>query len=241
MHEQLSRIRCVPLAGLACWLIGTVAGAQQSSVWSMPVNMGPTVNSSFNEQHPALAPDGLALSVFSDRPGGLGGADLWVVRRSTPASPWGTPVPVEALNSPSGDFAPAFDPSGQWLFFGSERDGGCGGRDLWISFRRSVRSDADWMPPVNLGCGRLSWPGFDDGPTYFYDKDADVGTLYFISDRPGSLGGRDVWSSWNRSGGSFSAPVNVSELNSSVDDARPAVRADGLEFLVSSSRPGSVL
>jgi Tol biopolymer transport system component len=123
------------------------------------------------------------------------------------------------------------------LFFGSERDGGCGGRDLWLAYRRNVRDDQAWQPPVNLGCG-LSWPGFDDGPTYF--RHANIETLFFISDRPGGLGGRDVWMISHRKGGPFSAPINVRELNSEVDDTRPAVRGDGLEFFVSSARGGSV-
>jgi hypothetical protein len=96
------------------------------------------------------------------------------------------------------------------------------------------------MAPVNLGCGRLSWPGFDDGPTYFWEERTGIGTLFFISDRPGGFGGRDVWSASNRNGGAFGAPVNVAELNSPVDDARPVVRADGLEFLFTSARVGSV-
>jgi Tol biopolymer transport system component len=224
----------------ALWLVSGAVAAQQFSGWSNPVNLGVAVNSSSNEQHPALSPDGLSLYFSSDRPGGAGGSDLWVAHRSTRTSQWGIASVVAPLNSPSSEFAPAFDPSGRWLFFGSERDGGCGGRDVWVSFRTNTRSDLDWMIPVNLGCGRLSWPGFDDGPTYFQEEKTGIGTLYFISDRPGGLGGRDVWSASNRNGSAFGAPVNVTELNSSVDDARPAVRADGLEFLFTSARVGSV-
>jgi hypothetical protein len=228
-------------AALAWWLVGAIVQGQQFSAWSTPVNLGPTVNSSFTEQHPAPSPDGLSLYFVSDRPGGMGGTDLWVSHRSIRSSPWGTPVPVSALNSASSEFAPAFDPSGRWLFFGSERDGGCGGRDLWVSFRGNTKDDQNWMRPANLGCGRLSWPGFDDGPTYFQDEKTGIGTLYFISDRPGGLGGRDVWSASNRNGGAFSAPINVAELTCALSDARPAGRADGLEFFVSSARAGSVL
>src|SRR5260370_38451549 len=41
------------------------------SDWSEPVNLGPVVNSAFNDQHPAISADGLSLYISSDRPGGF--------------------------------------------------------------------------------------------------------------------------------------------------------------------------
>lgn len=226
------------VALVAFVLLGRSTTAQQVSSWSVPENLGPAINSASNEQHPALSPDGLSLYFSSDRPGGAGGFDLWVSRRASTTSAWQAPAAIAALNSSSSEFAPAFDPSGQWLFFGSERDGGCGGRDLWLSYRKNKKDDLDWKIPINLGCG-LSWPGFDDGPTYFREK-SGFGVLFFISDRPGGLGGRDIWMVSHRDGGAFGAPVNVAELNSSADDSRPVVRSDGLEFFLTSQRVGSV-
>src|SRR5438270_4994380 len=223
----LANAPAVALAALV--LLYRSTNAQQFSGWSVPENLGAVVNSTSNEQHPALSPDGLSLYFSSDRPGGAGGFDLWVSHRVNTTSAWQNPVTITGLNGSSSEFAPAFDPSGQWLFFGSERDGGCGGRDLWVSYRSNKKDDLGWKLPINLGCG-LSWPGFDDGPTYFREKKSGIGTLFFISDRPGGFGGRDVWMVSHRNGGAFSAPVNVAELNSDADDSRPAVRADGLEF-----------
>src|SRR5260370_6165921 len=45
------------------------------SDWSEPVNLGPVVNSKFNDQHPAISADGLSLYITSDRPGGFGDFD----------------------------------------------------------------------------------------------------------------------------------------------------------------------
>jgi TolB protein len=230
--------RLIPLfAAFAAF--STPTATLQFSPWSSPQNLGASVNSAANEQHPALSPDGLSLYFSSDRSGGAGGFDLWVSRRSTPTSAWQTPVPIAALNSSASEFAPAFDPTGHWLFFGSERDGGCGGRDLWLSYRSNRRDDLGWKPPISLGCG-LSWPGFDDGPTYFRDDRTGLGVLFFISDRPGGAGGRDVWMASHRDGGPFDAPVNVTELNSAADDSRAMVSADGLEFIFTSQRVGSI-
>jgi Tol biopolymer transport system component len=227
------------LGGVATlWLAGSTPVAQQAG-WSVPVNLGAVVNTASIEQHPALSPDGLSLYFSSDRPGGAGGTDIWVSRRSNGTAAWQTPRVVSALNSEASEFAPAFDPTGHWMFFGSERAGGCGGRDLWISRRGDLKDDQAWKPPVNLGCDTVSWTGFDDGPTYF--RDGKFSVLFFISDRPGGIGARDVWSASHHDGGPFSAPTNVAELNSAADDSRPVVREDGLELFVTSQRVGSVV
>lgn len=227
------------IVGVAALWLGTDTTTAQQAAWSLPANLGLVVNSTSIDQHPALSPDGLSLYFSSDRSGGAGGTDLWVTRRKDGASPWQAPRVVTALNSESSEFAPAFDPTGHWMFFGSEREGGCGGRDIWISQRGDLKDDQGWKRPVNLGCSTLSWTGFDDGPTYF--RSGKFSVLFFISDRPGGLGARDVWSASQRDGGPFSAPTNVTEVNSAAEDSRPAVRADGLELFVTSQRAGSVL
>jgi hypothetical protein len=227
-------------SALLAWILVKPAGAQHYSEWSTPVNVGPTINTAWDEQHPALSPDGLSLYFVSNRPNGLGGSDIWVSRRDDHDSPWGYPVDVESLNSAAGDFAPAFDPSGHVLFFGSERAGGCGGRDLWMSFRKDKTDDNGWETPVNLGCS-VNSPDFDDGPAYFEDDETGLGNLYFISARAGGLGDRDVWRTTRKWDGSFTAPVDVTELNTSSTEARPGIRRDGLEFFFTSNRSGSIL
>jgi hypothetical protein len=53
-----------------------------SQAWSMPVNLGPTVNSTATEQQPYIAADRETLLFASNRPGGLGGLDLYVTTRT---------------------------------------------------------------------------------------------------------------------------------------------------------------
>ncbi|MHC4518517.1 MAG: hypothetical protein ACYTAS_08010, partial [Planctomycetota bacterium] len=50
-----------------------------SEPWGLPVNLGPTMNSSYNENGPCLSADGSTLYFSSDRPGGSGGQDMWQV------------------------------------------------------------------------------------------------------------------------------------------------------------------
>jgi Tol biopolymer transport system component len=234
------------LAPLSTAVVAAIVGslslplsATHFSDWANPENVGSAVNSVFNEQHAALSPDGLSLYFVSDRPGGLGGFDIYAAHRPDRDSEWGDPIAIEALNSAASEFAPAFDPGGHLLFFGSERPGGCGGRDLWVSVRTNKRDDLAWASPVNLGCV-VNSPGFDDGPTYFEDEETGLGNLYFISNRAGGRGDRDIWKTTRSWDGSFSAPVNVTELNSVASDSRPGIRRDGLEIFFTSSRAGSV-
>src|SRR5207248_2491861 len=66
------------------------------SEWSPPVNLGPTINTSANEVNAALSPDGLSLYFTSDRPGGLGGNDIWVSHRDCDDCLWGPPANLGA-------------------------------------------------------------------------------------------------------------------------------------------------
>ena len=108
--------------------------------WGEPVNLGPTVNSSACEIGGALSPDGLLLFFSEDiigplRPGGLGGSDLWVTRRTTVFDPWGVPVNLGPIvNSAGHDCGPRISPDGSTLYFCSKRPGGFGGPfygDIW--------------------------------------------------------------------------------------------------------------
>src|SRR5436190_2874551 len=236
--EKKMAVAVTALAALVTmWIMSGAPAAQQSSAWSAPQNLGAGVNTAANEAQPALSPDGLSLYFTSNRPGGSGGEDIWATRRSSATSPWQAAVPIKALNTSSTESAPAFDTTGHWLFFGTEREGGCGGRDLWLSYRANIKDDLSWKPPINMGCGNLSWPGFDDGPAYFLERRTGLGALFFISDRPGGVGGRDIWVASHRDGRAFDAPVDVGELNSTADDQRPVLAADGLEVVFLSFRP----
>ncbi len=216
-----------------------VAQAPHYTDWTTPANLGATVNSSSNDQHPGISPDNLSLYFVSDRPGGSGGFDLWVSERADRHSPWGLPRNLGPnVNTSAVEFAPNLSSDGHYLFFGSDRPGGCGDRDLWVSHRKNKRDNFAWETPVNLGCV-LNGTVFDDGPTYFRDPITRKITLFFTSlNRPDGQGDFDIYSSEKNYDGSFSTPVNVVELNSSSRDTRTAIRRDGLEMLFASNRAG---
>jgi hypothetical protein len=73
-------------------LVGNnAAAASKFSEWSAPVNLGPIVNSSFNEFGPAVSKDELSLYFTSARPDGFGNTDIYVSQRSSRDEPRGIP------------------------------------------------------------------------------------------------------------------------------------------------------
>jgi beta-lactamase regulating signal transducer with metallopeptidase domain len=161
--------------------------ATTSVPWGAPVNLGPTVNTSYADADPKISPDGLSLYFASWRPGGYGSADLWVTTRATRSSLWGPPVNLgPSVNSSSWDYQPSISADGLSLFFTSGRPGGLGPDDIWVTTRATV-SDP-WGPPVNLGP-----PVNTSADDFCPDISADGSTLYFTSTRPGGYGGYDIW------------------------------------------------
>ncbi|MGD8500599.1 MAG: hypothetical protein PVJ86_08115, partial [Phycisphaerales bacterium] len=99
--------------------------------WGEPVNLGPTVNSSVQDQSPSISADGLSL-FFDCGPDGSGDWDLWVTRRETTQDDWGEPVNLgPGVNSSSWDCAPSVSADGSTLVFWSIRPGGYGASDIW--------------------------------------------------------------------------------------------------------------
>ncbi len=221
------------------------------SDWSEPVNLGPVVNSAFNERHPAISPNGLSLYITSNRPGGIGGGipNIWVSQRASLQDPWGPPTNLgPTINTPGG-FAPDFSPDGHWLFFnGGEPGGPVGPSAIWLSHRKHTHDDFAWEPAVNLGPD-INVPGLDtNAPTFFRDEETGITSIYFNSllrkDGPGDF---DIYVSTQREDrdergfvGTFGPGVLVPELSSPRRDTRTAIRRDGLEMFVTSNRVGSV-
>src|SRR5881628_3464473 len=117
---------------------------------------------------------------------------LFAVSNPVAGSPkfsgWSTPVNLgPVINSILRENGPAISRDGLSLYFGSFREGGFGGSDIWVSHRPSV--DDSWGPPVNLGptintAVLEAVPEFSrDGHWMFFNR---VGG-------PGSLGGFDIW------------------------------------------------
>jgi Tol biopolymer transport system component len=208
--------------------------------WGSPVNLT-SLNSPYGEAYPSVSPDGLTL-YFSDffyrpdRPGGHGGHDLWMTKRASIGHPWGTPINLgPAINSPADDQTPTISHDSLTLVFSSERVGGHGSDDLWMSTRPTTQQD--WGLPINLGSLVNS-----SSPDYECCLSSDGLALFFMSDRSGGLGGSDAWVTVRGSiNDPWGLPVNLGPpVNTSADDGNVAISPDGRMLYFASGRPGGV-
>lgn len=188
-----------------------------------PIN---ELNTPGTEGTPYVTADG-TIYFSSDR---SGQRDIW---RAAPMGPgFSAPQVVPVVNSSAFDAMPCLSADGLRLMFGSDRDGGAGGADLWIATRPTLQGDFSSVLPLS----ELNTNGRDEGASLTVD-DLHV---YFTSDRPGGEGGLDIWySSRYNAQSSFSPPVNLASVNSSGIDATVHVSRNGNELFFSSSRGGS--
>ncbi len=132
--------------------------------WEAPINLGESINSTFADDNASLSADGLIMVFESDRPGGVGYDDIWMVTRPSLSEPWSTPVNLgEPVNSTSYEFGPAISSDGLSIVFISGKGGHS---ELWETSRSS--RDAPWSPPRNLG-PQINSPAFQGWATLASD------------------------------------------------------------------------
>ncbi len=99
------------------------------------------LNSPFIDARGSVGHDGLEIVFLSNRQTGspLGQLDLWYSSRANTTSAWSTPTSLVMLNTPANDYTPYLSPDGGAIFFASERPGGLGLGDLYMSTRSKIR------------------------------------------------------------------------------------------------------
>jgi Tol biopolymer transport system component len=222
--------------------------ASHAPDWSTPANLGANVNSAFGEFAPCPSPDGLSLYFTSTRPGSQGGEDLWVSRRASRNDPWEIPQNLgAAVNTEFNERSAALSANARLLFFATDRPGGSGGFDVWVSWRPDPTDDLGWQPPVNAGTG-INTASTDAGPSFVEPVRRSHGhgrpvsripQLFIGTNRPGGAGGLDIYVG-SMPGGWSGPPVLVAELSSPQADLTPSVSRSGLEVVFASDRPGTV-
>ena len=200
--------------------------------WGAPVNLGAAINSGFGESSATTSKNGLSLYFQSNRPG-VGGFDIYVSQRTSEDASWGPPVMLgPSINTTAGEMAPALSRDGHYLFFISDRAGGKGDFDLYVSYREFTHDVFSWQPAVPITELNTS---LREGMGSYFENEGGRPQLYFAHGVPGNL---DIYMTEQQADGTWGTPTPISELNTGVDDARPAIRFDGLEIVFFSNRGG---
>ncbi|MBK9104779.1 MAG: OmpA family protein [Saprospiraceae bacterium] len=97
----------------------------RENVWSSPMHMGSVLNTSFQETSPHISPDKRFLYFSSNRPGGIGGSDIYVSERLNYSwLKWSEPKLLNGnVNTVSDESQPYFNADATYLYFTSRRDG----------------------------------------------------------------------------------------------------------------------
>lgn len=202
--------------------------------WLPPVAMGNPINTPDNEGAQALSANGREMYFTAcNRVDGYGRCDLYysMLKRTGWSVPQNLGPPV---NTESKESQPSLSADGEWLFFSSDRPGGRGGMDIWVS--RKV--NGSWQEPVPLG-DSINTPWHETSP--FIHPDGR--SLYFASDGWPGMGRSDLFVAEKRADGLWMKAQNLGyPINTHREEMGLVVQTSGEKALFASARvPGKGL
>jgi outer membrane protein OmpA-like peptidoglycan-associated protein/tetratricopeptide (TPR) repeat protein len=202
-------------------------------VWQQALELGPPINTVYNEGAPTLSADGNIL-IFtacenvegygSDRKG-FGRCDLFVSKKS--GNEWQEPYNLGApVNSRAWESQPSLSSDGRTLYFVSNRNNQY---DIYVT---EVNHEGVWSQPQKLG-PNINTDGYE-GSVFIHP---DNQTLYFSSDGHVGMGGLDIFVSRKDSTGQWGIPLNLGyPVNSNKDDNSILISAGGVLAMFASDR-----
>jgi peptidoglycan-associated lipoprotein len=165
---------------------------------------------------------------------------------SVPSGKFGPP-----LNTQNAEYCPVIAPNARYLVFQSNRPGGEGGMDLWISENKNFRNRTEkpiWGEPANFR--ELNTTGFEGPFSILFDADGKPLEIFFTSQkdpRTGRTGlaGLNLYSTRNLTRKNpatdrWSVPEHLIVVNTNFDEKMPAISPDGKSLVFSSNRPGGL-
>jgi len=152
--------------------------------WKTPESLSKPINSSYWEGGVCVSADGKRYFFSSERPGGFGNSDIWMVEMLGKTE-WSEPVNLGSdVNSPFDEAGMFLAPDGKTLFFCSNGSKSMGGYDVF----KTTFDNGKWTTPVNLG-----YPINTPSKEGQLSLSADGLTAYISSDRKGGFGENDLY------------------------------------------------
>jgi outer membrane protein OmpA-like peptidoglycan-associated protein len=188
--------------------------------WAVMKDAGKPLNTADNEGAQTISGDGRYM-VFTacNRDDGIGRCDLYAAIKE--GDNWSIPVNLgRPVNTAYRETQPSITPDGRTLYFSSDRPGGKGQHDIWVS-RKS--ESGQWSNPENLG-DSINSKGTEMSPFIHPDNQS----LYFSSDGLVGLGGYDLFVARRDSNGTWNHPVNLGyPINTNRDEIGLIVNSRG--------------
>ncbi len=199
------------------------------SEWLMPQSIGDNINTNGNDASIALSADGQTLFTFKSTLKDKG--DIYM--STLKGSEWTVPVKLGPnINSNSSwEGSCSISSDGQLLYFASDRKGGYGGRDIYVS----KMDNGKWGPAKNLGPAVNT--EYDEDAPFIHPDGID---LFFSSKGHNSMGGYDIMYS-TKTGDTWSEPTNLGyPLNTTEDERYYVLTASGEFGYFSTDRKGTL-
>ena len=198
---------------------------KEDGSWTEPKGIS-ELNTPGHDAAIALSPDGQTLFMFKSTNDDQG--DIYVSLLQ--GDKWTEPVRLnDNINTKYWEGSCSMSADGRYLYFASERPGGYGGRDLWVS----EKIGDDWGPATNLG--PIINTKYDEDAPFIHP---DGITLFFSSKGHKSIGGYDIMYSIKKEG-QWITPKNMGiPLNTTEDDRYYVINAKGDRGYLSSNRGG---
>jgi hypothetical protein len=181
-----------------------------------------------DDDKPTLTGDGLEIYFLSTRDGGPGGGDVWRSTRTDANGTWAAPSVVAEVSSSSHEKSPAVSADGLTLWVASDRDGGQGGLDVWVS-TRTDRAGA-WSSPVLVPA--LNSPGDEiPRPTGQGDLVMPIGVR-----APSASDYQTAFATRASTRAPWGAPASLAAIDTASTDVDGFLSEDGLVLHFSSDR-----
>ena len=204
-----------------------------NNVWEQKQQLAGKVNTENNEGAQSISSDGKFLYFSAcNRKDGFGECDIYYSEKTETG--WSTAKNIgQNINSGYWEAQPSISPDGNDLYFASNRPGGEGVTDIWVSKKDSL---GNWNFPVNLG-KNINTDLVEQFPFIHTDNQ----TLYFGSEGHTGMGGADLFYSRRDSNWQWAKPVNLGyPINTEGNELSMIVNSKGEVAYFASDREGGL-
>ena len=197
--------------------------------WTKAENIGAPINTDFHDANVGISPDGQTILIYKDDMG-----DGNIYSTSLDGDKWSAPVKLnDNINTKNWEPSAFISADGNTLYFISNKPGGFGGRDLYVS---KMTSEGDWGKAENMGANINT--AYDEDAPFIHP---DGVSLSFSSNGHNTMGGFDIFTSLLSEDGIWSQPINVGyPVNTTDDDAFYVVSPNNKTAYLSSFREGGL-